>query len=117
MRAPSWRAALEVMADGGTRREFFGYSAEDAFAVGLTCGGELEVHIEPLADALGGLRPEVLNTADAHGPGTGLALIRRIDAGSPGGTDARRGAGAVVIPDPASYRVAQSEAVAAAAGT
>ncbi len=39
-------AALEVMADGGPRREFFGYSAADAFAVGLTCGGGLEVHIE-----------------------------------------------------------------------
>ena len=76
-------AALEVMADGGTRREFFGYSAEDAFAVGLTCGGELEVHIELLADTLGGLRPEGLATLDAHDPGAGLALIRRIDAGSP----------------------------------
>src|SRR5688500_11098991 len=41
-------AALAAMHDGGTRREFFGYSAEDAFAVGLTCGGELEIHIEPL---------------------------------------------------------------------
>ena len=37
---------LDLMADGGPRREFFGYSAEDAFAVGLTCGGGLEVHIE-----------------------------------------------------------------------
>ena len=41
-------AALEAMDDGGTRLETFGYSAEDAFAAGLTCGGELEIHIEPL---------------------------------------------------------------------
>ena len=86
-------AALEVMADGGTRREVFGYSAEDAFAVGLTCGGELEVHIELLADTLGGLRPEGLATLDAHDPGAGLALIRRIDAGSPEDALFPRGAG------------------------
>ena len=49
------------MADGGPSREFFGYSTEEAFAVGLTCGGELEVHIELLADALGPLGLEVLN--------------------------------------------------------
>ncbi|HEX9087292.1 MAG TPA: XdhC family protein, partial [Arthrobacter sp.] len=106
-------AALEVMADGGTRREFFGYSAEDAFAVGLTCGGELDVHIELLADTLGGLRPERLTALDAHDPAAGLALIRRIDAHA---TGSPRSAGAVVIPDPASYRVAQSAAVAALLG-
>ena len=110
-------AALEVMADGGTRREFFGYSAEDAFAVGLTCGGELEVHIELLADALGGLRPEGLNThgrpRSRHGPGAHPPARCRV----PGRCRMlRRGAGAVVIPDPASYQVAQSEAVAALLG-
>lgn len=121
-------AALEVMADGGPRREFFGYSNEDAFAVGLTCGGELDVHIELLADTLGGLRPEGLTTLAAHAPAAGLALIRRIDAhgpegaGSPRGTASvpgagdPRGSGAVVIPDPASYQVAQSDAVAALLG-
>jgi len=115
-------AAREVMADGGTRREFFGYSAEDAFAAGLTCGGQLEVHIELLADTLGGLRPEGLATLDAHDPGAALALIRRIDARSPEdarfpeGAGSPRGARAVVIPDPASYQVAQSDAVAALLG-
>lgn len=115
-------AALEVMADGGTRREFFGYSAEDAFAVGLTCGGELDVHIELLPDPFGTLRREGLTTLDAHDPAAGLALIRRIDTHGPPGTASLRsagyprGAGAVVIPDPASYRVAQSGAVAALLG-
>ena len=37
---------LDLMPDGGPRRGFSGYSAADAFAVGLTCGGGLEVHIE-----------------------------------------------------------------------
>ena len=109
-------AALEVIADGGPRREFFGYSSEDAFAVGLTCGGELEIHIELLTDAIGGLGPEGLNTLEALtalealDPAAGLALIRRVDARRPGG------AGAVVVPDPAGYQVAQSAAVGALLG-
>jgi xanthine dehydrogenase accessory factor len=92
-------AALEAMHDGGSRREFFGYSAEDAFAVGLTCGGELEIHIEPLGSAPGGLRLENLQALAGHGPASALALIRRVDA---------HGGGAVVIPDPASFLLEQS---------
>ncbi|WP_138414512.1 XdhC family protein [Sinomonas gamaensis] len=49
-------AALDTLGDGATRLERFGYSQEDAFAVGLTCGGELEVHLQVLApDAVAGL--------------------------------------------------------------
>uniref|UniRef100_UPI0039EEC1F3 XdhC family protein n=1 Tax=Sinomonas sp. G460-2 TaxID=3393464 RepID=UPI0039EEC1F3 len=44
-------AALESLDDGAARCERFGYSAEDAFAAGLSCGGELEVHIQPLPPA------------------------------------------------------------------
>ena len=36
----------DLMPDGGPRREFFGYSAGDAFAGRLTCKGGLEVRIE-----------------------------------------------------------------------
>ncbi|MEV6015447.1 MULTISPECIES: XdhC/CoxI family protein [unclassified Streptomyces] len=35
--------AREVISSGEARLETFGYSAEDAFAVGLTCGGEITV--------------------------------------------------------------------------
>lgn len=100
-------AALEAMHDGGTRREFFGYSAEDAFAVGLTCGGELEIHIEPLGSAPGGLRLENLQALTGHGPASSLALIRRVDA---------HGGGAVVIPDPAGFLVETSAELAALLG-
>ncbi|MBT2596738.1 XdhC family protein [Arthrobacter sp. ISL-72] len=100
-------AALEAMHDGGTRREFFGYSAEDAFAVGLTCGGELEVHIEPLGSAAGGFQLENLQAFAGSGPAGALALIRRVDA---------RGGGAVVIPDPAGYRAESSAELAALLG-
>lgn len=105
-------AALEVMADGGTRREFFGYSDADAFAVGLTCGGELEVHIEPLGSAepmgaAGGPGLGSLGVPAGSGSGTALALIRRVDSG---------GAGAVVVQDPARWRAAESAELAALLG-
>jgi xanthine dehydrogenase accessory factor len=40
--------ALEVLATGVARRCVFGYSDDEAFAVGLTCGGTLHVLVEPL---------------------------------------------------------------------
>ena len=40
--------ALEVLATGDRRLVTFGYSDEDAFAVGLTCGGTVHVFVEPL---------------------------------------------------------------------
>ncbi|MFC9334719.1 XdhC family protein [Arthrobacter sp. NPDC057009] len=125
-------SALEVMADGGSRLEAFGYSPEDAFAVGLTCGGELEVHIQTLDGSAAGLG--ALRTMAASDPERPLALIRRIDAPGDGadaggfvagsalgavGKGADAGAqspSAVVIPDPGSYRVAGSAELAALLG-
>ncbi|SHH56291.1 XdhC family protein [Streptomyces sp. 3214.6] len=44
--------AQQVVADGSARLETFGYSAEDAFAVGLTCGGEITVLVRPVTPGL-----------------------------------------------------------------
>jgi xanthine dehydrogenase accessory factor len=41
-------AALRVLGTGVPEVCRFGVSTEDAFAVGLTCGGELEVYVEPV---------------------------------------------------------------------
>ncbi|WP_461187801.1 XdhC family protein [Arthrobacter sp. Z4-13] len=89
-------AALETMDDGVTRLETFGFSAEDAFAVGLTCGGELDVHIEP-ANVKDGCRlaAALLQLATCR-PDEPVALVRRLDAG---------GSGAVVISQPAAADV------------
>jgi xanthine dehydrogenase accessory factor len=40
--------ALEVLATGERRLVSFGYSDDDAFAVGLTCGGTVHLFLEPL---------------------------------------------------------------------
>ena len=40
--------ALEVLATGERRIVSFGYSDDDAFAVGLTCGGTVHLYLEPL---------------------------------------------------------------------
>ena len=40
--------ALEVLGKGDRRMVSFGYSDDQAFAVGLTCGGTVHLFIEPL---------------------------------------------------------------------
>ncbi len=101
-------AALAAMHDGGSRLESFGYSAEDAFAVGLTCGGQLEVHIQPTGTA--GLDLAVLRGFAHEDAPSSLAIIRRLDAG--GGA----GGGAVVVADPVRFTAAGSAALAALLG-
>ena len=73
--------ALDVLATGAERLVSFGYSDDDAFAVGLTCGGTVHLFIEPLdwmADlqrrAVRDHRPAVLVTV-VDGPGAGDKLL------------------------------------------
>ena len=71
--------ALEVLARGGRRIVSFGYSDDDAFAVGLTCGGTVHLFVEPFdwPAAVEGVvraqRPAVLATI-IDGPGVGGQL-------------------------------------------
>ena len=40
--------ALDIMQTGDRRVVTFGYSDDQAFAVGLTCGGTIHLYMEPL---------------------------------------------------------------------
>ena len=72
--------ALDGRGDGGSdggRREAvlerFGYSDEDAFAVGLTCGGEIDILIQRIDP---GARPELVRALAAAVRGESAAVAR-----------------------------------------
>jgi xanthine/CO dehydrogenase XdhC/CoxF family maturation factor len=68
-------AAITTVADGEAVRERFGYSDEDAFAVGLTCGGVLDILVTPVpADAPD--RKAFQSALSAAARGEAAALVR-----------------------------------------
>ncbi|MEU0036568.1 XdhC/CoxI family protein [Streptomyces sp. NPDC006333] len=70
------RQALE---DGETVLERFGYSDEDAFAVGLTCGGVIDILVTPVRT--GGRAREVVASALAAAVKGEAAALARIVSG------------------------------------
>jgi xanthine dehydrogenase accessory factor len=68
----------QALADGGTVLQRFGYSDEDAFAVGLTCGGVIDILVTPVT--AGSPARTVLHTAlsaAAEGEPTAVARVVR----------------------------------------
>ena len=84
------QAALEVITSGAARFVSFGYSDQDAFAVGLTCGGTIHLLIQP-GDQLGGYG----RLAEAVRAGRPVALVTVVESGA--GND-RLGATALLRP-------------------
>ncbi|MFE2424360.1 XdhC family protein [Streptomyces hokutonensis] len=67
----------QVLADGGTPAQVrFGYSDDDAFAVGLTCGGEIDVLVQ-LVDPAN--EPHLTEALEAVTQGLPTALAQIID--------------------------------------
>ncbi|GAA2264610.1 hypothetical protein GCM10010145_44120 [Streptomyces ruber] len=66
---------VQALSDGETVVERFGYSDEDAFAVGLTCGGVIDVMVTPVAvDAPG--RPVWAAALASAARGEAVAVAR-----------------------------------------
>ncbi|MFE3598227.1 XdhC family protein [Streptomyces sp. NPDC059142] len=72
----------DALRDGGTLLERFGYSDDDAFATGLTCGGVIDVLVTPLRPAtpLGAVLAGALAAA-ARGEPAALARVTEGPAG------------------------------------
>ena len=82
--------AQEVVASGEARLETFGYSDADAFAVGLTCGGEITLLVRPVTAA----------SDPVFGEGAGsVAAGRPVTVATVADGPAQRGASLAVWPD------------------
>jgi xanthine dehydrogenase accessory factor len=99
-------AALAVIESGERGVHTFGYSDDEAFAVGLTCGGTVHLYVEPhdpaadvdLRAALARNRPVAVATVVA-GPAVGARIVVDLD-----------GAGLGTLGDPDLDRVATRDA-------
>ncbi|MEU7719241.1 XdhC/CoxI family protein [Streptomyces tibetensis] len=65
----------QALRDGETVLERFGYSDDDAFAVGLTCGGVIDVLVTPVR-AADPVRPVVASALTAAAKGEAAAVAR-----------------------------------------
>ncbi|MEV5825485.1 XdhC/CoxI family protein [Spirillospora sp. NPDC052242] len=99
-----YEVAREVLASGEAVVRRYGVSDDDAFAVGLTCGGILDVLVEPVGPET---FPEFGDVAAAVEKGDPVAVATVV--GGPGRIGARR----VVWPDRASGTLAPGAAHAA----
>ena len=72
-------AALETLRTGKPVRHSFDYDPDDPFAVGLTCGGEIDVHIQPVDPHRD---TALLRALRATLSGETVALARVLDTGA-----------------------------------
>ncbi|MFF1449142.1 XdhC family protein [Streptomyces sp. NPDC058274] len=73
---------VQALQDGAAVLERFGYNDEDAFAVGLTCGGVIDVLVTPVrADAPDRARFTAALSAASRGEATAVVRVARGPAG------------------------------------
>jgi xanthine dehydrogenase accessory factor len=98
-------AALEALGDGNPALCTFGYSDDQAFAVGLTCGGTIHVLVDPklpdfyqdFEDAVAAEEPVALATVIEVDP-NGVSAAAAPPSGADGHLDTRLGMSLLVRP-------------------
>ncbi|CAM5666221.1 XdhC family protein [Streptomyces purpurascens] len=70
-----YELCAQALRDGETVLERFGYSDDDAFAVGLTCGGVIDILVTPVR-AADPVRPVVASALTAAAQGEAAAVAR-----------------------------------------
>src|SRR5690606_32711646 len=66
--------ATEVVASGRPELQRYGVSDDDAFAVGLTCGGIIDIFVEPVSQLTFPQLPAIADDIAAHRP-TAVATV------------------------------------------
>ncbi|ANE79149.1 XshC-Cox1 family protein [Mycobacterium adipatum] len=74
-----YELAAEVVSTGVPALERYGFSDDDAFAVGLTCGGILDVFVEPVSQQTFPQLADVAATIAAHRPVAVATVIAHPD--------------------------------------
>ncbi|MCB8875978.1 XdhC family protein [Acidisoma silvae] len=69
------QTAQRILAEGGAERLSFGVADELAWSVGLACGGQIEIYVEPLQTAI---LPALFAARERR---DSLAVARRLDGG------------------------------------
>ncbi|PWI06312.1 XshC-Cox1-family protein [Streptomyces sp. NWU339] len=91
-----YELCVQALADGATRVERFGHSDEDAFAVGLTCGGNIDIMVTPV-DVRAPAREVLQRALSRAARGEPGALVRVVE-----GPDEQLG-GALLVHSDGSY--------------
>ncbi len=74
-----YESATEVAGTGIPRLERYGVSDDDAFAVGLTCGGILDIFVEPVSQATFPELGAVIDDIAGHQPVAVATVITHLD--------------------------------------